>query len=85
MSNCANIVALLSEYVDSDLPAHTCAVIQNHLEICPHCRETAEGLRRTVELCREYAPHDHPRPLPEERQQELREAFERVMTHMRHK
>ena len=83
MSNCANIVALLSEYVDSDLPAHTCRMIQNHLEICPHCRETAKSLRRIVELCRGYAPHDHPRPLPAERQRELREAFERVVAHMR--
>jgi anti-sigma factor RsiW len=85
MSNCAEILAMLSEYVDSDLPPDTCAVFQNHLGMCPDCREAAESLRKTVELCREYAPRNRPRPLPAEKQQELREAFERVMAHVREK
>jgi predicted anti-sigma-YlaC factor YlaD len=83
MFNCAEIVAMLSDYLDRDLPADTCTVIQNHLEMCPDCREAAENLRKMVSLCRQYATDNRPRPLPADKEQELRAAFERVMAHMR--
>lgn len=79
MPSCAEIVALLSEYLDRDLPPDTCALIQDHLEICPNCGEAADSLRKTVRLCREYQSQNRPGPLPMEKQQELREVFERTM------
>jgi predicted anti-sigma-YlaC factor YlaD len=83
MSNCAEIVAMLSDYLDRDLPPATCAVIENHLDMCPDCGEAAESLRKMVSLCRQYATDNRPRPLPADKEQELRAAFERVMAHMR--
>jgi anti-sigma factor RsiW len=83
MRNCAEIVDLLSEYLDRELPPDTCSIIQEHLENCADCREESESLRKTMVLCRQYVSHDRPRPLPASKQRELRNAFERVLAHMR--
>lgn len=83
MPECKQIVALLSEYLDQDLPQTTCQGIDRHLTQCPNCREAADSLRRTVELCRRYRAQDQPGQLAPSKQQELRTAFEKTLLEMR--
>lgn len=52
MDDCKQVFALLSEYLDADLPAGTCQELEAHIAGCPPCVEFVESLRRTVELCR---------------------------------
>jgi anti-sigma factor RsiW len=84
MSNCDEIISLLSDYLDRDLPPETCASIEAHLESCPRCEDAADSLRQTVGLCRKYRAADRPGPLPAEKQQELRSAFEKALASVRH-
>ena len=83
MPDCNEIVAMLSEYLDRDLPPDTCSSIDAHLRSCPNCESAAASLRRTVAMCREFRAADRPGPLPAEKQHELRAAFEKVLQSMR--
>ena len=83
MPECKEIVALLSAYLDRDLPQTTCEGIDQHLKQCPNCGQAAESLRRTVELCRQYRAQDHPGLLAPAKQQELRNAFEKALVSMK--
>jgi anti-sigma factor RsiW len=79
MPNCDEIIALLSDYLDRDLPPDTCAVVESHLGSCPTCGEEADGLRRTLALCRQYRSEDRPGPLPADKHRELAAAFQKVL------
>lgn len=83
MPECTEIVAMLSEYLDRDLPPETCSAIEAHLRSCSSCHNAAESLQTTVELCRRFRSEDLPAPLRPEKEQELRGAFERVLRSMR--
>ena len=83
MPECNEIVALLSEYLDRDLPQTTCETIDAHLRDCPDCEKTAVGLRRTVDLCRRFRAEDQPGLLAPCKQEELRRAFEKALESMR--
>jgi len=76
---CRRIFALLSEYLDAELPAETCDEIEAHLSDCPPCLEFLESLRRTVELCRSLEPGEMPAPLSEQVRAELRQLYERAL------
>jgi len=75
---CREIFALLSEYLDLELPPETCLEIQEHLEGCPPCIEFANSLRKTIELCRKYQPSAVPAPLGAQARGELLAAFEKM-------
>ena len=79
MPECSEIAAMLSDYLDRDLPPDTCSVIEAHLRSCPNCDRSAAGLRRTVSLCRQYRSTDKPGPLPPDKQREMRAAFENAL------
>ena len=79
MADCNEIVAMLSEYLDRDLPPETCSAIDAHLRSCPNCESAAASLRRTVAMCRQFRAEDRPGPLPPDKRQELRSAFEKVL------
>jgi predicted anti-sigma-YlaC factor YlaD len=83
MPDCDEIVALLSEYLDRDLPQTTCEAIDAHLARCLQCEDAVVGLRRTVDLCRRFRAEDQPSPLTTSKQQELRGAFEKALESMR--
>lgn len=72
---CREVFALLSEYLDLELPPEACAEIQTHIADCPPCVEFAESLRKTVELCRRYQSTTMPAPLGEAAREELRKAW----------
>ena len=49
-SECKEILASLSEYIDGGLQAELCAQIDAHLKTCENCRVVVNTLRKTIEL-----------------------------------
>lgn len=75
---CDEVFAMLSEYLNLELPPEACAEIGRHIEGCGPCVEFAESLRRTVELCAEYRPESIPAPLSDAARSQLMEAWKRA-------
>ena len=78
-AKCKEIFAMLSDYLNLELPPETCKEIEKHLAGCPPCFEFTESLRRTVELCRRYRPDELPPPLGERARAELMETYESML------
>lgn len=76
---CKEIFALLSQYLDFELPPDACREIEAHLAGCAPCVEFAETLRQTVELCHRYNPAEMPPPLSESARDQLRQAYEKML------
>jgi len=76
--NCKEIFALLSDYLNLELPPDACKEIETHLAGCPPCIEFAESLRKTVELCRQYRPTELPEPLGARAREELVAAYKKM-------
>lgn len=72
-TDCRELFARLSEYLDGELPPGTCEELQAHLARCPPCQAFARTLRRTVELCRQLPA----RPVSDDLRRELRACLER--------
>jgi len=68
---CKEVFALLSDYLDLELPPGACQEIESHLAACPPCIEFAESLRKTVELCRDYQPTELPEPIGKAAREQL--------------
>ena len=77
--DCKEIFALLSEYLDLELPASTCREMEAHLAGCPPCIEFTESLRQTVALCHEYQAGEIPGPISQEARARLQEAWQRMV------
>jgi RNA polymerase sigma-70 factor (ECF subfamily) len=75
---CKEIFAVLSDYLNMELPADACQEIEAHLAGCAPCIEFVESLRKTVEFCRHYTPAELPAPLGESAREQLREAYEKM-------
>jgi len=76
---CQEIFALLSDYLNVELPPDACREIETHLAGCPPCVEFAESLRKTIELCRRYRPAELPSPLGESAREELLAAYQKML------
>ena len=76
---CKEILDLLSEYLDGELPEAVCVEIETHVTDCEACNEFLRSLRRTVEMCREFKARDLPGPLPRETRDELMEAYRKML------
>ena len=76
---CKEVFALLSDYLNLELPEEACQEIENHLAGCPPCIEFAEGLRKTVQLCREYRPSELPEPLGQQTREQLLAAYQKML------
>ena len=59
---CKQIFAMLSDFLDGDLPAKNCRELERHLDGCPPCIAYLESLRTTVEACRKYPAPRAPAP-----------------------
>lgn len=71
---CRELFAKLSDYLDGEIDADSCAHIDAHLEDCPACVEFLDSLRRTVHWVR-AAPEA---PLPDEAKRRVIEAWARA-------
>jgi predicted anti-sigma-YlaC factor YlaD len=49
---CRQLLGSLSDYIDGELQAELCAIIEQHLQECDDCRIVVNTLRKTVELYR---------------------------------
>ncbi len=72
---CPDVLELLSRSLEGQIGPETCAAMERHLEVCPHCRGACDSLRRTLALCRELPPA----AVPPEVQIAVREAVQRFL------
>lgn len=79
-AKCREVFALLSQYLDLELPPETCQQIEAHIAGCDPCVEFTESLRKTVELCRKYEPADLPAPLGEVAKERLMAAYRQMLS-----
>jgi anti-sigma factor RsiW len=76
---CKNVFALLSQYLDEELPADACEELEHHIEGCEPCIEFVESLKKSVAVGRGYKPAAEPPPLPPDVRQSLKEAYARML------
>ena len=74
-AECGAMLAHISAYLDGDLDATECQVIERHCRDCSRCAALVEGLRDTIGLCREAGSA----PLPESVRQRARASLERLL------
>jgi anti-sigma factor RsiW len=77
--SCKEIFALLSDYLNLELPEDACREVEQHLSGCAPCVEFAQSLRKTVELCHRYEPKEMPAPIGEAAREELMAAYRRML------
>ncbi len=77
--SCHDVFALLSDYVDFELPLAYCGEVERHLADCPVCREFVDRLRNAIALCREYTPGALPTPLSDHARTELESAWRNML------
>ena len=58
---CEKLLGSLSDYIDGELQAELCSLIERHLQQCDNCRIVVDTLRKTVEL---YRQTSEPSELP---------------------
>jgi len=51
---CKRIFAMLSDYLNAELPVKNCRELEQHLKGCEPCIAYLESLRKTVEACHRY-------------------------------
>ena len=73
------VFALLSDYLNLELPPGACAEIESHLAGCPPCIEFAESLRKTVELCRRYRAVELPEAISTQARDQLVQAYQKIL------
>jgi anti-sigma factor RsiW len=74
-TDCDAMRATISAYLDGDLDAVACEVIEAHCRDCPQCAALVEGLRETIGLCREAGKV----PLPESVRERARASMAEVL------
>jgi anti-sigma factor RsiW len=76
---CQDVLSLLSEYLNLELPPDACQEVETHLAGCTPCVEFAESLRKTVEICQRYRPDDLPVGLGQEARAQLLDAYQKML------
>lgn len=82
--DCSSIYALLSEYLDRDLPAADCDELEQHIQSCEPCIAFVDSLKKSVALGKEYEPTAPVPALTPETKQSLKEAYERMLAARRY-
>jgi hypothetical protein len=75
---CGQIFAMLSEYLDHELPPNLCDEIEQHIEGCAPCVEFVKSLEKTISLCREVDFIEARPVLSEAKLAELKAAFDQM-------
>ncbi|MEQ1870228.1 MAG: zf-HC2 domain-containing protein [Vicinamibacterales bacterium] len=76
---CVALLAGISAYLDGELPATECALIEAHCQVCAQCAVLVEGLRETVGLCRGVADLPLPDPVRARARASVRKLLDEVM------
>ena len=77
--HCREVFALLSDYLDLELPPGACQEIEVHIADCEACVAFTDSLRKSIQLCRQFKPALPPSPLREEAKSQLHEAYCRML------
>lgn len=78
--DCETVFALLSEYLDQELPAADCEELERHIADCPDCVKFVDSLRKSVRLGRQYVVGEQVPPLPPALRHSLKDAYQRILT-----
>ena len=79
VSECKDVFARLSEYLDEELPDDVCREIDSHISGCPPCVEFVASLKKSIELTRGFQAGDRPTPLPAATREELLAAYNKML------
>ncbi len=79
VSECKEVFAILSQYLDHELPDEVCAEIDAHISGCPPCVKFVESLKKSVDLCRDCKEIEKPGPLPEAARAQLFAAYQKAL------
>jgi len=77
--DCKQIFEMLSQYLDGELPAETCAELERHIQDCAPCIEFVKSLKKSVGMCRQYASAEPPPELPAAAKKSLQEAYQKML------
>ena len=72
LSECADVVELVSAYLDGELAASEAAAVRAHLDLCPGCTTYFAQVRSTVEQVRTLQADDLPAALRDDLMQAFR-------------
>ena len=62
MKSCKEIIDLLSEYLEGDLPGDEAGAFETHMALCPPCVDFLENLKQTRALVRSLRHNALPTP-----------------------
>lgn len=82
MSECQEIFARLSEYLDEELPEDMCERFRAHIGQCGPCVEFVESLRKSIRFTKLLQPGTEPAPPTEQELAALRAAYERLRSNL---
>ena len=72
---CREVMEMLSEYLDTEVPPEGCESIRAHLAGCAACVEVLKTLRKTVKLCGCFETDVAPEEFSESERARLRQAW----------
>lgn len=70
---CQEVVELISDYLEGELPARETRRLEHHLAGCPHCSAYLAQMRETLRLTGRLVPED----LSPEMQREFSDVYRR--------
>lgn len=82
-SECQEIFALLSQYLDHELPDDVCRDMEAHISGCRPCVEFVESLKKSIALCHACRQLHEPGPLPEDARLALWAAYRKALARRR--
>lgn len=74
--NCIKNFERISEYLDGELEADECRVIERHLKDCPECQDCVDTLKKTIALCKQSPQDEIPEEMRKRLRSKLRDCFE---------
>lgn len=75
--DCADLLAMLNDYVDGAAAPDVCRELEAHLKNCNPCKVVVDTMRKTIQLYRQ----DEPCALPPDFQARLHECLRRHWKH----
>jgi anti-sigma factor RsiW len=70
--SCGRVLAQIESYVDGELDAVECDVIEGHCQQCAPCAAIVRGLRQTIGMCRDAGRAPLPAPIRERARDQVR-------------
>lgn len=73
---CEAVQGQIQAYVDGELDAVECAPIEEHCRSCRPCAVLVQGLRQTIDLCRDAGHAPLPEAIRERARHRMRELLD---------